>query len=121
MAFCKYEGMQIPFGSRMGRRIYSLGLISEFKNKDFDVGRTLKHIFGLPYLPPSKILNCFTEYLMAIKPKTYQLFELCNMCLTKCFFINFINFIVSLFIIFILLFHILYLISNNLNNCIICT
>jgi len=49
-------------------RIQSVGLASEFKDKSSEIGRMLKHLFGLPYLPPSEVLDCFTDDLIAIKP-----------------------------------------------------
>jgi hypothetical protein len=45
-----------------------VGLASEFRDKDSGIGRALYYLFGLPYLPPSDVLDCFTDDLMAIKP-----------------------------------------------------
>jgi len=53
--------------------IQSVGLDSEFRDKDSGIGRTLKYLFGLPYLPPSDVLNCFTDDLRTIKPIVYKI------------------------------------------------
>ncbi|KAE9523573.1 hypothetical protein AGLY_016125 [Aphis glycines] len=48
--------------------IQSVGLALEFRDKDSGIGGAVKYLFGLPYLPPSDVLDCFTDDLMAIKP-----------------------------------------------------
>ncbi|KAL4112967.1 hypothetical protein QTP88_016679 [Uroleucon formosanum] len=46
----------------------TVGLASEFRDKVSEIGRALKHLFGLPYIPPSEVLDFFTDDLMTIKP-----------------------------------------------------
>lgn len=50
------------------RKIQSLGLTSEYKNVS-EVGKWLKHTFGLTYLKPGDVEDCFTFDLMSYKPK----------------------------------------------------
>ena len=50
------------------RKIQSLGLTSEFKT-DSEIGKWLKHIFGLTYLNPKDVEDCFVFELMAYKPQ----------------------------------------------------
>jgi len=64
----KIKGCRFHLGQSWWRKIQSVGLASEFRNKDSEIGKSLKYLFGLPYLPPSEVLNCFTDDLMAIKP-----------------------------------------------------
>jgi hypothetical protein len=65
----KIKGCRFHLGQSWWRKIQSVGLASEFRNTDSEIGKSLKHLFGLPYLPPSEALDCFTDDSMAIKPK----------------------------------------------------
>jgi len=62
------KGCTFHLGQSWWRMIQSVGLASEFKKKDSGIGRALKYLFGLLYLPQSDVLDCFTDDLMAIKP-----------------------------------------------------
>ncbi|KAF0701804.1 MULE domain-containing protein [Aphis craccivora] len=64
----KIKGCRFHLGQSWWRKIQSVGLASEFRNKDSEIGKSLKYLFGLPYLPPSEVLKCFTDDLMAMKP-----------------------------------------------------
>lgn len=62
------KGCRFHLGQSWWRMIQSVGLASEFRDKDSGIGRALKYLFGLHYLPQSDVLDCFTDDLMAIKP-----------------------------------------------------
>lgn len=62
------RGCRFHLAQSWWRRIQSLGLTIEFKNKDSIVGRILRLFFGLPLLPPDEVRDFFVEELMAIKP-----------------------------------------------------
>lgn len=63
----KLRGCRFHLGQAWWRKIQSLGLSDEFRNKDSEIGQILKYFFGLPLLPPDIIQNVYVE-LMAIKP-----------------------------------------------------
>ncbi|XP_050508996.1 uncharacterized protein LOC126886185 [Diabrotica virgifera virgifera] len=50
------------------RKVQNVGLSSEYKNGNSEIGKWLKHIFGLMYLPPSQVGDGFVEDFMPEKP-----------------------------------------------------
>jgi len=48
------------------RKIQNLGLTNEYKS-DFEFSKYLKFFFGLPFLHPEEVGDCFTEDLMSIQ------------------------------------------------------
>lgn len=50
------------------RKIQNLGLSSEYKNVDSEIGRWLKHFFGLTFLSPEEVGDSFIEDFMSDKP-----------------------------------------------------
>lgn len=71
------KGCRFHLGQSMWRKIQSLGLCKNFKNKS-EVGKFLKLFFGLSFLKPEDVHKCFAEDLMAIKPNNQQLHDFCN-------------------------------------------
>jgi len=61
------KGCRFHLGQSIWRKIQSLGLSTVFKNKS-EIGKFLKLFFGLSFLKPDEVNNCFYEDLMAIKP-----------------------------------------------------
>ena len=55
------------FGQSLWRKIQSLGLSREYKTGT-DVGKWLGLFFGLPFLPPSEVGDCFTFDIMTAMP-----------------------------------------------------
>lgn len=51
------------------RKIKSLGLETHYKNLDSEVGKWLRHTFGLTYLNPQEVEDCFVFDLMSYKPE----------------------------------------------------
>lgn len=45
-----------------------MGLSSEYKNQNSEVGRWLNHLFGLTFLSPEEVGECFVEDFMSDKP-----------------------------------------------------
>lgn len=64
----KVNGCRFHLHQAWYRKIQSLGLSSEFKNKDSEIGRWLKHTFGLTYLCPDEVGDCFAFDLYSDKP-----------------------------------------------------
>ncbi|KAJ4447555.1 hypothetical protein ANN_09562 [Periplaneta americana] len=54
------------------RKILDLGLRSEYTNPNSEVGKFLKYMFGLKYVPPCTVGNAFVE-LHSIAPNHSQL------------------------------------------------
>jgi hypothetical protein len=55
------------------RKIQQLGLASEYKNEQSPIGTWLKHLFGLTFLPPAEVGDCFAEDFMCEKPENSKL------------------------------------------------
>lgn len=64
----KISGCRFHLHQSLFRKIQSLGLTNEFKNKDSEVGRWLQNTFGLTYLNPDDVGDCFALDLYAEKP-----------------------------------------------------
>lgn len=56
------------------RKIQSLGLAKEYSSTS-EIGQYLKHVFGLPFLKPEMVSDCFVEDFAAIQPKHKQIEE----------------------------------------------
>ena len=46
-----------------------LGLSSEYKDTDSEIGKWLSYFFGLSFLNPTEVEDCFVEDLMALPPQ----------------------------------------------------
>jgi len=49
-----------------------LGLVNEYKNKNFEIDKYLKTIFVLSFLNPPDVNDCFTDDLIFILPQGYR-------------------------------------------------
>nr|CAI5830924.1 unnamed protein product [Callosobruchus analis] len=54
---------------RRWRKIQQLGLASEYKNQQSPIGNWLNHLFGLTFLPPPEVGECFAQDFMSDKPQ----------------------------------------------------
>ena len=61
------KGCRFHLGQSWYRKIQSIGLSSEYKI-DSESSKYLKYFFGLPFLHPDEVINCFTDDLISIKP-----------------------------------------------------
>lgn len=50
------------------RKIQELGLTGEYKDKTSEIGKWLGYTFGLPFLAPDQVGDCFSEDLVAFQP-----------------------------------------------------
>ena len=71
-------GCRFHLGQSWYRKIQELGLSNEYKNSDSEIGNFLKLFFGLPFLPPSEVDECFTDDLMSILPQDSRLERFCD-------------------------------------------
>jgi hypothetical protein len=53
----------------MWRRIQTVGLVQEYKNKKSDMGKWLRQLFGLMYLDPNEVELCFKNDFKNDQPK----------------------------------------------------
>lgn len=63
----KIKGCRFHLGQNWWKKIQALGLSSEYKSNT-ETSRFLKLFFGLPFLSPDDIDDCFTDDLMALQP-----------------------------------------------------
>lgn len=55
-----------------------LGLNIEYKNKGSDVGNILTYVFGLAFLEPEMVGECFAIDLASIQPSTVKVQTICD-------------------------------------------
>ena len=55
-------------GQSWYRKILKVGLSKEYKDKDSKIGKWLISYFGLPFLDPEEVAECFAEDIMAFAP-----------------------------------------------------
>ncbi|KAL4141950.1 hypothetical protein QTP88_004489 [Uroleucon formosanum] len=71
-------GCRFHLGQAWYRKIQNLGYAPQFNSANDDVGKWLVHIFGLPFLNPEEVAECFTEYFIAHKPENAAITEFCD-------------------------------------------
>ena len=52
------------------RNNQKLGLSSEYKDTDSEIEKWLSYFFGLSFLNPTEVEDCFVEDLMALGPQS---------------------------------------------------
>lgn len=65
-------------GQSWYKKIQNLGLSPEYRKSDSEIGNFLKLFFGLPFLDPLEIDDCFTDDIMSILPKNVQVEKFCD-------------------------------------------
>lgn len=69
----KINGCRFHLHQAWFRKIQSLGLTQIYKDKNCEESKWLVHTFGLTYLKPSEVEDCFIFDLMSYKPNNEQL------------------------------------------------
>nr|CAI5849249.1 unnamed protein product [Callosobruchus analis] len=65
-----FTRLAIDFSISKGwRKVQQLGLASEYKNQQSPIGNWLNHLFGLTFLPPAEVGECFAQDFMSDKPQ----------------------------------------------------
>ena len=59
------KSCRFHLGQNWWRKIQNVGLSSDYK-KNTTLGKYLENFFGLPFLPPNEVENCFTNDLLSI-------------------------------------------------------
>lgn len=62
-------GCRFHLGQAWFRKIQKLGLTAEYKNQESEIGRWLKYTFGLPFLNPADVGDCFAYDFAEIQPE----------------------------------------------------
>jgi len=68
------KGCRFHIAQSWWRKIQNLGLSNEYK-QDSELGKYLKYFFGLPFLRPEEVADCFVEDLMSIQPNNQRIQE----------------------------------------------
>ncbi|XP_064483053.1 uncharacterized protein LOC135395896 [Ornithodoros turicata] len=66
-------GCRFHLGQAWWRKIQKLGLSPSFKRENSEVGLWLKQVYGLPYLPPSEVADCFVFDMCSEAPREEKL------------------------------------------------
>lgn len=61
-------GCRFHLGQAWYRKIQKLGLVTEYRNQESEIGRWLKYTFGLPFLNPADVGDCFAFDFAEIQP-----------------------------------------------------
>ncbi|XP_050517033.1 uncharacterized protein LOC126891793 [Diabrotica virgifera virgifera] len=69
------KGCRFHLGQSWWRKIQALGLTSLYKDKESDVGKYLTYCFGMPFLNPEDVGDCFVEALSSIQPQNHRIVE----------------------------------------------
>lgn len=69
----KINGCRFHLHQAWHRKIQSLGLTLEFSDKNSEIGKWLKHTFGLTYISQEEVEDCFAFDLMSYKPESEAL------------------------------------------------
>lgn len=69
--YAKIKGCRFHLGQSWWRKIQKIGLAAEY-SKDNDVGQYLRYIFGLPFLNPTDVGECFAIDFGEILPAEHQ-------------------------------------------------
>lgn len=69
----KINGCRFHLHQNWFKKIQSLGLVREFNNKESDIGKWMRHTFGLTYLAPEEVEDCYVFDLMSYKPNNESL------------------------------------------------
>lgn len=63
------KACRFHLGQSWWRKIQNLGLSKEFKKSGSDISKWLHHFFGLAFLSPEEVADCFAEDLIHDMPK----------------------------------------------------
>jgi hypothetical protein len=74
------KGCRFHLDQSRWQKIQSLGLSIHYKDKDSEIGKFLTYIFGLPFLEPEMVGECFVIDLVStrIQPSTENIQLLCD-------------------------------------------
>jgi hypothetical protein len=62
------NGCRLHLGQAWYRKIQSLGLAQDYKDKSSEIGKWLSQFFGLPFLPSDETVDSFVEEMIPEAP-----------------------------------------------------
>lgn len=74
----KIFGCRFHLGQNWYKKILQLGLSKEYKNSIYPVAQFLKCFFGLLFLDPTEIDDCFMDDLMSVAPDEILIHQFCD-------------------------------------------
>uniref|UniRef100_A0A2S2P4T0 MULE transposase domain-containing protein n=1 Tax=Schizaphis graminum TaxID=13262 RepID=A0A2S2P4T0_SCHGA len=72
------RGCRFHLAQSWWRKIQQLGLSKVYKSSNNDISDYLKCVFGLPFLKPEEVFDCFIDDLMTIKPVNTTVDKFCD-------------------------------------------
>lgn len=72
------RGCRFHLGQNWWKKIQALGLVNTFKTLSSEKSNFLKYFFGLPFLRPEEVSECFVEDLMTVQPNDKQIQLFCD-------------------------------------------
>lgn len=72
------RGCKFHLGQAWFRKIQQIGLSVQYKDASDEIGKWLVYMFGLCFLSPEEVSDCFVEDFVAIKPDNKKLDEFCD-------------------------------------------
>jgi hypothetical protein len=78
---CKIDCCRFHLAQSWWRKIQTVGLSSEYKDKSCEIGKWLSQFFGLPFLPAEEIEDCFVEDILMKNVLLFLIMYLIHMCL----------------------------------------
>jgi hypothetical protein len=60
------------------RKIQNLGLVKEYTDSESEIGRWIKYLFGLPFLSPEEVSDCFAFDFAEIQPEDSKITALAD-------------------------------------------
>ena len=78
---CKIYCCRFQLAQSWWRKIQTVGLSSEYKDKSCEIGKWSSQFFGFPFLPAEEIEDCFVEDILMKNVLLLLIMYLIHMCL----------------------------------------
>jgi len=75
---CEVKALRFHLGQRCWRKIQSLGLSKQYGKKDSEISQFLMKIFGLSFLPPAEVSDCFALEFLSNLQNDKQVEQFCS-------------------------------------------
>lgn len=81
--YIQVRGCRFHLEQSWHRKIQQLRLNKDYKKKNTEISNFLQICFGLPFLNPQNVYNCFTDDIMAIQPQNARVIKFTDYILQK--------------------------------------
>ena len=72
------NGCAFHFGQCWFQKLQNVGLSTAYTENKTEIRLFTNHVFGLLFLPPAEVSDCFVFDFMAIQPSDQNLDKFCN-------------------------------------------